>query len=231
MNLNAELEAKKEMLDAARKRYQAVKRRLEICTCGGGGAVRGVCDWRGGRCGGSLRRAAQANSDKVEAAAQMREESLAEEEGRLESTEREIAGIKERLFRATTELFAARTDEANLIAEIAGTQAAHKNLTAKIHKLDQQSLSQQELVYNGEFQVQQLERKVARASGERSDAEKKAMQAKIEKLQAQLDAATGQTAMLTQQVKRLGDDLRVTEARKKELDETLTAAVCGCARS
>ena len=39
-------------------------------------------------------------------------------------------------------------------------QSAAKNLMAKIHKLDQETLRQQELVYSAEFQIQLMERKV-----------------------------------------------------------------------
>ena len=67
------------------------------------------------------------------------------------------------------------------IAEISGAQASAKNLNHKIHTLDQESLRQQELVYNAEFQIQQMERKVARAGGERSDEEKIALNARNQK--------------------------------------------------
>ena len=39
-------------------------------------------------------------------------------------------------------------------------QAAAKNMNASIHKLDSESVRQQELVYTAEFQIQQMERKV-----------------------------------------------------------------------
>lgn len=87
------------------------------------------------------------------------------------------------------------------MAEITGAQAASKNLQLKIHKLDQESLKQQELIYNAEFQIQQLERKVSRAQGIRSDEEKKALNTKIEELQKQLDEHKAQNTFLVNQVK------------------------------
>ena len=38
--------------------------------------------------------------------------------------------------------------ETNTNAEIQGTKAASRNLTSKLYKLDQESLKQQEIVYN-----------------------------------------------------------------------------------
>lgn len=52
------------------------------------------------------------------------------------------------------------------------------------NSLDGKSLKQQELLYQQDFAIQQLERKVARASGERTNEEKKILNAKIEALQA-----------------------------------------------
>ena len=85
------------------------------------------------------------------------------------------------MFKASQELFNHRQEEANHIAEISGGQAAAKNLNHKIHELDQQSLRQQELIYTAEFQIQQMERKVARAGGERSDEEKIILNKKIKR--------------------------------------------------
>merc|ERR1712146_261643 len=96
--------------------------------------------------------------------------------------ERQVHKLKETMFKASQELFNHRQEEANHIAEISGGQAAAKNLNHKIHELDQQSLRQQELIYTAEFQIQQMERKVARAGGERSDEEKIILNKKIKQV-------------------------------------------------
>lgn len=58
-----------------------------------------------------------------------------------------------------------------------------KNLQTKVHALDQEQTRQQELIYSAEFQIQQMERKVARGMGERTDEEKSALNAKIRELE------------------------------------------------
>lgn len=194
VTLNGELERANEMLEQARKRYASIKRQLET-------AMRGT--------------------DDVEAVAQMREDELKGKETDLTAAEKELRVLKESMFRQSTELFKLRQEESNLIAEISGAQAASKNLSAKIHKLDQQSLQQQELVYNAEFQIQQLERRVARASGERSDAERKVLNARIEALQKTLEEEKATEAMLIEQVKRVEDDFRATQRKQRDLTKEL----------
>jgi len=194
VNLNTELENKKQLLEQARRRFHAVKKQLQT---------------------------AQKSTDDVEQVCQVRETELRDKEAELEGAEKELRQLKEAMFKQSQELFSLRQKESNLIAEIAGAQAASKNLTAKINRLDQTSLRQQELVYNAEFQIQQLERKVARAGGERSGEERKVLNAKIAALQAELEAEQGQVAMLTQQVKRLADDLRATNRQQQDLNVQL----------
>ena len=58
-----------------------------------------------------------------------------------------------------------------------------KILQAKVHGLDREQSRQQELLYTAEFQMQQMERKVARGIGERTDEEKSALTAKIRELE------------------------------------------------
>lgn len=58
-----------------------------------------------------------------------------------------------------------------------------KNLQTKIHTLDQDQTRQQELIYSAEFQIQKMERKVARGMGERTDEEKQLLNAKIKQLE------------------------------------------------
>lgn len=106
-----------------------------------------------------------------------------------------------------------------MIAEISGAQASSKNLTEKIRRLDASALRQQELIYNAEFQIQQLERRVARASGVRTDEEKKVLNKKIEQLNAVLKTHTDQNAMLTGQSRKLDDELRRAERQRVVLQK------------
>uniref|UniRef100_A0A061QV58 Flagella associated protein n=1 Tax=Tetraselmis sp. GSL018 TaxID=582737 RepID=A0A061QV58_9CHLO len=129
------------------------------------------------------------------------------EEKRLKEQLKAVDEMKKAMFKKSQELFELRNKERDLIAEIAGGQAQNKNLVANISRHDAQVVKQQELLYNAEFQVQQLERKVQRAAGERTDDEKRALNARIEKLTAQLEGVNTEHSMLTEQVKLVEDAL------------------------
>jgi len=78
----------------------------------------------------------------------------------------ETKGEKKQLFQATSKLFELKEGEANLYSDIQGTMAACRNLQSHINKLAQEFQRQQELLYNAEYQIQLMERRVAKARGE-----------------------------------------------------------------
>ena len=67
------------------------------------------------------------------------------------------------------------------------------------------------MLYNAEFQIQQMERRVARASGERSQEETKRLQKEILIVQQELDKKKQQLNMLTTSNKQLEDERRNIE--------------------
>lgn len=180
-NRTAELEEKKLELDKDRARYKATKKKLELF---------------------------KSSTVDAETIAQEAEEDMTKKEAIQKSLEKDIGHLKDVIFRQSQELFNHRQEEANMIAEISGAQAAGRNLQTKIKLLDTEAIRQQELVYNGEFQIQQMERKVARASGERSADETKALKAEIDVLQSQLDQVKTQFSMLETQCKKVDDEFR-----------------------
>lgn len=127
-------------------------------------------------------------------------------------------------------LFELRTRERELVSEISGGQGQNKNLAARIASLDEQVVRQQELLYGVEFQLQQMERKVARAQGVRSEEESRALNARIAKLTSTLEEVNVEHSMLLEQVKHSEEDLlkarRVNaglRAERGKLEETLAA--------
>ena len=139
------------------------------------------------------------------------EELHREEENALGRITKEVNELKERTYKASQDLFKGRERERDLIAEIAGTQSQIKNMSLKVAQLDAQVQKQQQLLYTAEFQIQQLERKVARASGERSDEEKRALNARIDALNVELEVKTAEHSMLSGQVKKANDELRTAQ--------------------
>ena len=165
-----------------------------------------------------LKDASETSQDLASYSAEM-EENRKSEEAAVKVMEKELENIKKELFKQSQTLHTYRQEEANFIAEIQGAQAATKNLRSKITKLDNETLKQQELIYNQDFQIQQLERKVARASGERTDEEKKALNARIVVLNGELDALNATAKMLRTQLKKMEDESRAVARKIKSNDE------------
>lgn len=136
-----------------------------------------------------------------------------QEEQRLVRADKELAELKMEIFKETQELFRLRQEGQNYISEINGSRAADKNLHAKILRLDNESLKQQELVYNQEYQLQQLERKISRAQGDRTSEEKQILTTKIQELSSELDKNNDVYNLLLLQQKKILEDVRVANRK------------------
>ncbi|GBG24660.1 Coiled-coil domain-containing protein 39 [Hondaea fermentalgiana] len=184
VNAKLGIEEAQTKLDGARERLQVAKQALEE---------------------------ARNDTSTAELSASAAEEALHAREAEVKAVEQALAHLKDVTFRESEALFQSRQREANLLAEISGAQATGKNLSHEIQRLDEESLRQKELVYTAEFQIQQLERRVARAKGIRSDDEKKVLNKRIAECKQELEAAQSQNGMLLSQVKNLEDELRSTK--------------------
>nr|CAB3228550.1 coiled-coil domain-containing protein 39-like [Phallusia mammillata] len=169
----------------------------------------------------------EALQDKLEAAgkgaltAEERAEAaafeLSVEEDNVTNLEKDLMKTREIQFRKKQELYEVITKEKNIAAEIQGSRAANRNLSSRLKKLDQQSIKQQEIVYNQDFTIQQLERRLARLQGDMNTDEKKELEAKIEELTQTLDERNAIHTLLTTQLKRLQDDIR---RQKRDMERT-----------
>lgn len=115
-----------------------------------------------------------------------------------------------------------------MIGDISGTLSASRNLQANITKLEHEKTRQQELLYNADFQIQQMERKVARAQGERSQEELQKLTKEISDLNKAQDIAKEHLHKLVTSNKSLQDERRIIERQieklqnqKKTLENTI----------
>lgn len=163
--------------------------------------------------------------DELEAAGDLERQNklvadlVVETEKSLKALDKESARVKDEQYKHSQELFAVRKQQSTYLAEISGAQAQGKNMAAKITQLDQESFKQQELLYSIEFNVQQMERKVNRAKGERTEEEKRELQEKIEVLQTMLEKLVSNHKMLEAQVTHVTDDLRQAKQSNVQLEK------------
>jgi len=147
------------------------------------------------------------------------EDVLKDAEKSKSDLEREVRIKEDQLFKATQNLFKLREEEANLYGEIQGNMAACRNLQAHINKLSQEFQRQQELLYNAEYQIQLMERKVARARGEKTIEEKKELEEQIKKAEAEFEKKAAEHKTLSQALRRLDDDTRAIEKQLVSVEE------------
>ncbi|XP_066577606.1 coiled-coil domain-containing protein 39 [Amia ocellicauda] len=136
------------------------------------------------------------------------EQILKEEEQTIKEIDSHLNHVREMLFKKTQELQDLNTKEKNRKAEVSGSKTALANLNSRLNKLDNDSLKQQEILYNQDFQIQLLERKMSRLRGDVNTEEKQALEARVEELSKDLQEKKEVVGLLTIQLKKLKDDIR-----------------------
>ncbi|XP_010174757.2 coiled-coil domain-containing protein 39 [Antrostomus carolinensis] len=148
------------------------------------------------------------------------EEILKEEERTVKEKETEMNQLKELLFKKTQDLKVQKDKEKCVLAEIEGSRASLKNLKSKLHRLDADALKQQELMYNQDFYIQQVQRRLSRLEGEVNADEKQVLEAKIAELKKTLEEKKNVYDILQAQHKKLQNDVsfikRVMEKTQEE---------------
>ncbi|XP_067948183.1 coiled-coil domain-containing protein 39-like [Watersipora subatra] len=163
-----------------------------------------------------LKVATEAQLSAEELATRM-DEMMEAEEKRQKLIEQDLKHLRDIKFKKSQELFTSKKLEKDTNAEIQGTRAAIRNLDSKINKLDHDSLKQLEIIYNQDFSIQQLERRINRMQGEHSNEEKVALEARIKELTEQLEERQQAHTLLNAQLKRLQDDIR---RAKRDLEKS-----------
>lgn len=150
------LEEKKVQLERERQKYQSVKGKVEI---------------------------ARSNTNKAEMTAKEAEVALNETENAFSQELARVKALSEQAIKEQQSVHNLKTEETRLRGEISGSKTISRNLEAMLNNLDKEAARQQELLYNAEFQIQQIERKIARGLGERSDEEKQSLKKAIDELE------------------------------------------------
>ncbi|XP_037262089.1 coiled-coil domain-containing protein 39 [Falco rusticolus] len=145
------------------------------------------------------------------------EEILKEEEKIVKEKETEMNQLKELLFKKTQELKVQKDKEKCVLAEIEGSRTSLKNLKSRLHRLDADGLKQQELIYNQDFHIQQVQRRLSRLEGEVNEDEKQVLEAKVAELKKTLEEKKNMYNVLNAQHKKLQSDVHFI---KRAMDKT-----------
>ncbi|XP_054494977.2 coiled-coil domain-containing protein 39 [Agelaius phoeniceus] len=145
------------------------------------------------------------------------EEILKEEEKSVEEKENEMRQLKDLLFKKTQELKAQSDKEKIILAEIEGGQKTLKSLKSRLCKLDTDLLKQQELIYNQDFYIQQIQRRLSRLEGEINSDEKEVLEGKVAELKKTLEEKKKAYDVLQSLYRKLQNDVQIT---KRTIDKT-----------
>ena len=91
---------------------------------------------------------------------------LATKEQEMKELEAQKRRARDIMFKKTQQLTKMMDSEKEIKMEIHGAKTGIKNLTSRLRKLDQESIKSQEIIYNQDFNIAQLERRIARMQGE-----------------------------------------------------------------
>lgn len=153
------------------------------------------------------------------------EKTLANREKELHQADKNIASLKKNMYKDSQRLADLRKQEADLIADIHGTQANIKNFASKVNELENKRTRQQELLYNADFKLQQVEKKVTRGLGERSNEEELKLQSQIEALDVELESERQKKTLLVQQQRKLQPELRAWTKKYEASDSKYSETV------
>ncbi|GAB5576639.1 coiled-coil domain-containing protein 39 [Prionailurus iriomotensis] len=143
----------------------------------------------------------------VEEKATNLEDMLREEEKSIKEVQVQLNIMKDVLFKKVQELQTETMKEKAVLSEIEGTRSSLKHLNHQLHKLDFETLKQQEIMYSQDFYIQQVERRMSRLKGEINSEEKQALEAKIVELKKTLEEKKSTFGLLETQIKKLHNDL------------------------
>ena len=184
-----ELELKKIQLVNFKERYDSIKKRLED---------------------------AKKTAMSQERTAIEIEKQLNDRRKEIKQKDQLLQSLQDKLFKHSQEVDHLRKNEADLQFDITSAQSSYKNLSSKLRGLEDKHAGQQEILYNTEFDLQQMERKVARGLGERSDEEKVQLQARIDELEQDRESQQRKRKSLAEQRKKMQVELQNWAKRNQE---------------
>uniref|UniRef100_A0A4X1V2C4 Coiled-coil domain-containing protein 39 n=1 Tax=Sus scrofa TaxID=9823 RepID=A0A4X1V2C4_PIG len=137
-----------------------------------------------------------------------------------EEVEVQLNILKDVLFKKVRELQTETMKEKAIVSEIEGTRSSLKHLNHQLHKLDFETLKQQEIMYSQDFYIQQVERRMSRLKGEINSEERQALEAKTVELKKTLEEKKSTLSLLEVQIKKLHNDLYfIKKSNSKNCDE------------
>jgi chromosome segregation ATPase len=143
-----------------------------------------------------------------------------------EDLEKEVKKKREELekkvnemYEKSKQLYALREQEAHLLGDINNLISAEKNIMGNLKRKSQEIDKQNERMYNVDFQIQLMEKKIAWHQGKRTPEETNEINQKIAKLSESRDEELKKKNTLSESLKTIDEDLRTVDNQLKTLKE------------
>ncbi|XP_044290334.1 coiled-coil domain-containing protein 39 [Varanus komodoensis] len=157
----------------------------------------------------------------LEEKASRMEELLKEKEKNVKEKEAQAVQLRDTHFKKTKELNALKENEKCVTAEIDGRRGQIKNLHSRLIRVDAETLKQQELMYNQDFYIQQVERRLSRLQGELNTDERQVLEAKVAELTKIADEKKQAYNILQAQQKKLQNDIHFIKLAMNKTGEEM----------
>ncbi|XP_072897358.1 coiled-coil domain-containing protein 39-like isoform X3 [Hemitrygon akajei] len=153
------------------------------------------------------------------------EKELKNEEKVVKELDDQMKYLKDKKFKKTEELYSINEDVKTATNQTSGNKATLRNLNSRIDKLDHDSIKQQEVIYSQDFQIQQLEQRLAKLEGNVSHNDKEILGDKVEELAKTLEEKKSTVNLLNSQLKKLQNDIQhlrgyLDKCREEKIDLT-----------
>ncbi|XP_062900925.1 coiled-coil domain-containing protein 39 isoform X2 [Mobula hypostoma] len=153
------------------------------------------------------------------------EKELKNEEKVVKELDDQMKYLKDKKFKKTEELYSINEEVKTATNQTSGNKATLRSLNSRIDKLDHEGIRQQEVIYNQDFQIQQLEQRLAKLEGNVSHNEKEILGDKVEELTKTLEEKKSTVNLLNSQLKKLQNDIQhlrryLDKCREEKIDLT-----------
>ena len=145
------------------------------------------------------------------------ESFLKEKSKAMQNLEKDKKNRKKDYLKSQAEHHGLRIQKENQITETQGIISMSKNLDTHLNKLHSEIQRQQELLYNADYQIQLLERKVARSLGEKTLEETDFWKEVIREKEEETSKVRQKYQATVSALKTLEDEERIVEKKLKGL--------------
>jgi len=160
---------------------------------------------------------AQLTAEQKAAAA---ERILDHEEQIVKNLTDQAKKAREMSFKRQQQLKKSLDEEVVLNNLVDGDRSSLKNLKRRLKQLDGTILTQQETIYQQDYQLVNIERRLSKLQGEGMDQEEKEkLEAKVRGLTEKLDGKQAEKKTVNQQLKKLGDEVRRVNREMEKTDK------------